>query len=97
MTTGPQPGTLVLADLSGFSSYLAQTELDHARDVLTELLHLIVDHFRPTLTLAEVEGELSRRKNARALTLPPAGPALGRPRQGLQPSATRCRRKILRL
>jgi len=57
VTTHPQQGTLLLADLSGFTAYLAQTELEHAHDILSELLQLIVDHFRPTLTLAEVEGD----------------------------------------
>jgi uncharacterized protein YndB with AHSA1/START domain len=57
MNTRTQFGTLVLADLSGFTSFLAQTELEHAHDILAELLHLVIDRLRPTLALAEVEGD----------------------------------------
>jgi len=37
-----QHGYLVLADISGYTSYLAGTELEHAHEVLTELLETIV-------------------------------------------------------
>lgn len=57
MITRAQPGTLVLADLSGFTSFLAQTELEHAHDVLAELLHLLVERLQSMLTVAEVEGD----------------------------------------
>lgn len=52
-----QLGYLVLADISGYTSYLAGTELDHARDVLTELLELIVQKFKPTLEISKLEGD----------------------------------------
>jgi hypothetical protein len=57
MNTETQHGYLVLADISGYTSYLAGTELDHARDVLTELLELIVQHFKPFLSIAKLEGD----------------------------------------
>ena len=53
----PQQGILVLADVSGFTAFLASTELEHAHDVLAELLQLIIEGLRPSLTLAEVEGD----------------------------------------
>ncbi len=52
-----QQGYLVLADISGYTSYLVGTELEHARDVLTELLELIVQRFKPTLNIAKLEGD----------------------------------------
>jgi hypothetical protein len=52
-----QHGYLLLADISGYTSYLAQTELEHAQDVLTDLLQLIVDRVCPALTLAKLEGD----------------------------------------
>ncbi len=52
-----QHGFLVLADISGFTSYVAQTELEHADDILSELLKLLVSRLTPTLTLVEVEGD----------------------------------------
>lgn len=42
MDNETQLGYLVLADISGYTSYLVGMELDYARDVLTELLELIV-------------------------------------------------------
>jgi hypothetical protein len=57
MNKDTQHGYLVLADISGYTSYLAGTELDHARDVLTELLELIVQRFKPLLNVAKLEGD----------------------------------------
>jgi len=57
MTTETQHGYLVLADISGYTSYLVGTELEHARDVLTELLELIVRRFKPLLNIAKLEGD----------------------------------------
>ena len=57
MSTRAQVGTLVLADISGFTTFLAQTELEHAHNILAELLHLVIDRLPPALTLAEVEGD----------------------------------------
>jgi len=57
MNNETQHGYLVLADISGYTSYLVGTELDHARDVLTELLELLVQHFRPLLNISKLEGD----------------------------------------
>ena len=57
METKTQHGYLVLADISGFTSYVAGTELEHANEILTELLELIIAHFTPTLTLSKLEGD----------------------------------------
>jgi hypothetical protein len=57
MNSETQHGYLVLADISGYTSYLVGTELDHARDVLTELLELIVQRFKPLLNIAKLEGD----------------------------------------
>jgi uncharacterized protein YndB with AHSA1/START domain len=55
MTREVENGYLVLADISGFDAYLADVELEHAQDVLKELLELIVDHLGPLLELSTVE------------------------------------------
>jgi len=57
MDTQPQEGYLVLADISGFTSYLAQVELDHANAVLTELLDGIVARFKTLLAISKLEGD----------------------------------------
>jgi uncharacterized protein YndB with AHSA1/START domain len=50
-------GYLILADISGYTSYLAGVELDHAHEVLTELLETIVGSFKALLTISKLEGD----------------------------------------
>ena len=57
MTSRTQQGTLVLADISGFTAFLAKTELEHAHDILLELLQLVVERLQSVLTVAEIEGD----------------------------------------
>ena len=52
-----QRGYLLLADLSGFTAFLSVSELEHAHDVLGELIGLIVGRLTPGLQLVEVEGD----------------------------------------
>ena len=52
-----QHGYLVLADISGYTSFVAATELEHAHEILTELLELILGRMTPTLTLSKLEGD----------------------------------------
>src|ERR1700682_202057 len=52
-----QHGYLVLADISGYTSYLAGVELDHAQGVLTNLLETIVASFKSLLTISKLEGD----------------------------------------
>lgn len=48
---------LVVADISGYTEYLAGVELDHAQDVLADLLTTVVHAFRPRFKLSKVEGD----------------------------------------
>jgi uncharacterized protein YndB with AHSA1/START domain len=57
MESRTQHGLLVLADISGFTSFMASSELDHAHDILGELLELIVQHLTPAFALVELEGD----------------------------------------
>src|SRR5215813_4412107 len=52
-----QHGYLVLADISGYTSYLAGVELDHAQGVLTDLLEVLVGQFKTLLTISKLEGD----------------------------------------
>lgn len=47
----------VLADISGFTAYLAGVELEHANAILRDLLELLVARLAPPLTLAGVDGD----------------------------------------
>jgi uncharacterized protein YndB with AHSA1/START domain len=57
MLNTPEPACLVIADISGYTSYLAGVELDHAQDILADLMDTVVTSFRPTFRLAKLEGD----------------------------------------
>ena len=57
MTSETEHGYLVLADISGYTSYFAQVELEHAQEFLTDLLATIVDQFKQALTISKLEGD----------------------------------------
>jgi hypothetical protein len=52
-----QSGYLVLVDLSGYTSFMASSELDHAPAILANLVNLLRSRLTPALHLAEVEGD----------------------------------------
>jgi hypothetical protein len=52
-----QRGYLVLADISGYTAFLTQTELDHSHEILTDLLETILERFRTLLTVQKIEGD----------------------------------------
>jgi uncharacterized protein YndB with AHSA1/START domain len=57
MLSQPEPACLILADITGYTSYLAGVELDHAQDILTDLTNTVVGALRPTFRLAKLEGD----------------------------------------
>lgn len=57
MLNAPEPACLVIADISGYTSYLAGVELDHAQDILADLMGTVVGSFRPAFKLAKLEGD----------------------------------------
>jgi uncharacterized protein YndB with AHSA1/START domain len=50
-------GCLAIADISGYTTYLAAAELDHAQDVLEDLTETVVRSLSPPLRLAKLEGD----------------------------------------
>jgi len=52
-----QSGCLLLADISGYTAYLAGTELEHAQDVLADLLETIIAEVEPPFTISKLEGD----------------------------------------
>src|SRR3954453_136794 len=57
MLNQPEPACLVIADISGYTGFLAGAELDHAQDILADLMSTVVAAFRPTFKLAKLEGD----------------------------------------
>jgi uncharacterized protein YndB with AHSA1/START domain len=56
-TNAPESACLLIADISGYTSYLAGVELDHAQDILADLIDTVVSTLRPTFRLAKLEGD----------------------------------------
>jgi hypothetical protein len=52
-----QKGYLVLADISGYTFFLANTELEHAHVALSYLLEAIVEQMGSALTISKLEGD----------------------------------------
>jgi uncharacterized protein YndB with AHSA1/START domain/class 3 adenylate cyclase len=63
-----QSGHLVLADISGYTAFVADTELEHSREILSELLETIVRCMSEHLTIGQIEGDAIFALGAR---LPP--------------------------
>jgi uncharacterized protein YndB with AHSA1/START domain len=57
MTDGVRQGSLVLADISGYTSFLAGVELEHSHDILADLLGMVTNALCPPLRLAKLEGD----------------------------------------
>jgi uncharacterized protein DUF2652 len=50
-------GALVLADISGFTAFVTETELEHGPAVIAELLGEVMKQISPPLEIQEVEGD----------------------------------------
>jgi Protein of unknown function (DUF2652) len=50
-------GTFLIADISGYTQYLAATDLDHAPAIATDLLTRVVDAMRVLFSINKVEGD----------------------------------------
>jgi hypothetical protein len=57
MFAKPEPACLVIADITGYTGYLAGAELDHAQDVLADLMDTVVTNLHPLFRLAKLEGD----------------------------------------
>ncbi|HET8580452.1 MAG TPA: DUF2652 domain-containing protein [Nitrospiraceae bacterium] len=57
MTTAAERLCLIIADISGYTGYLTGSELDHARDVMADLLETILGAMGPSPRLSELEGD----------------------------------------
>lgn len=57
MESKTQKGYLVLADISGYTFFLAETELEHANIAISLLLETIVGRLNSVLTISKLEGD----------------------------------------
>jgi class 3 adenylate cyclase len=52
-----QSGILLISDITGYTTYLNASELEHAQDSLRSLLALLVDHTQSPLIISRLEGD----------------------------------------
>jgi len=52
-----EPALFLIADISGYTSYLAGVELDHAQDIIADLMNTVVKCLHPPFRLAKFEGD----------------------------------------
>jgi len=57
MLSAARPACFLIADISGYTGYLADVELDHAQDILADLIGAVVTALRPNFRLAKLEGD----------------------------------------
>lgn len=50
-------GYILIADITGYTVYLNESELDHAKGTLSSLLELLIDQTRPPLVVSGLEGD----------------------------------------
>jgi hypothetical protein len=50
-------GYFLIADITGYTSYLSDSELEHAQQTLTALLDLLIKHTRPPLIISRLAGD----------------------------------------
>lgn len=50
-------GTILIADISGYTLFLSQFELEHAQEILSTLLELLITRTRPPLVLSRTAGD----------------------------------------
>ena len=55
--TGSIGACLVIADLSGYTRYLADVEIDHAQDILADLIGTVANVMRPAFIVCKLEGD----------------------------------------
>ncbi len=57
MLRTPEPVLMIIADISGYTSYLSGTEIDHAQNVLEDLLETVYAKLAPPFTMIKAEGD----------------------------------------
>jgi hypothetical protein len=56
MLPKPELAYFAIADISGYTSFVAGVELDHAQDIIAYLMDTVVKGLRPPFPLAKFEG-----------------------------------------
>ena len=58
-------GLLFIPDISGFTRFVNETDIDHSRLIIQELLELIINANQIKLEISEIEGDAILAKELR--------------------------------
>ena len=64
-------GFLVLADISGFTAFVTETELEHGPPIVAALLEEVIQRISPPLEIQEVEGDAVFAFGLQSALVPP--------------------------
>ncbi len=78
MLSTAQPTCFLIADISGYTSYLAGVEIEHAQDIIADLVGTVGTALRPSFRLAKLEGDAAFTRPADAAAR--WSPGIHRPR-----------------
>jgi hypothetical protein len=56
-STGLSPAFILIPDISGFTNFVSNTEIDHAGHIISELLEVLIDQNDLGLQVSEIEGD----------------------------------------
>ena len=56
-SAAPRPALIFIPDISGFTRFVTETEIDHARHIIEELLEILIDANKTGLEVSEIEGD----------------------------------------
>jgi hypothetical protein len=65
-------GFLVLADISGFTAFVTETELEHAPPIIAALLDEVIRRISPPLDIQGIEGDAVFALGVHGKVMPPA-------------------------
>src|SRR5260221_12569785 len=57
MLPNPDPACFGIGDISGYTGFLAGVELEHAQDIIADVMDTMVRRLRPPFRLAKFEGD----------------------------------------
>lgn len=57
MLAKSEPACFVIADISGYTGFLASVEIEHAQDIVADFMGTVVKSLRPPFKLAKFEGD----------------------------------------
>jgi hypothetical protein len=53
----PKSSLIYILDISGFTKFVTETEIDHSTHIIEELLEIIIDSNEINLKVSEIEGD----------------------------------------